>query len=489
MYPWDLGELGFTPLLGPELPSVHQTRLELIEEPVRAALEEAGEGACAIDLACSEGWFAHRLLDWGADRVLGVDLRKQNVRRANLVRDHLGVSAERLQFIESDVFDLDLDALGRFDVVLVLGLIYHLEDPAGALRRAQRLTRRLCVIETQLTRQTEPITHGMGATGYFDHAAASFAAIIDQNAANDPLASAEGIMSLVPNRAAAEMLVGVAGFGPLAWREPAEHHNEQYRVGDRGVLTASAPREHATGWLTYPWVRGRIHPNDDILDAHDTLGYHYSSSGRSALRCIEAALGLVDRRLDEAESILDMACGYGRVLRLLAEQVPPERITACDVVAEAVAFCVHEFGARALLSDPEFEGVPFETYDLIWVGSLITHLDEPLFTKFTELLPGLLRPGGVVLLTTLGDSEITDVSIYEPRLGAMQAELEGEYRRSGFAFVPYEGLTDGLGYAWHSPDFLTERVVASSTGRLERLAAWPRAWANRQDVLTFHRAG
>lgn len=238
MYPWRLGRLAEPPLLDPELPSVHETRAQLIEEPVRATLTAARGEATAIDLACSEGWFSHRLLDWGAGRVVGVDLREVNIRRARLVRDHLGVSPERLDLVQRDVFDVDPAALGQFDVVLLLGLIYHVEDPVGVLRLARRLTRGVCVLETQLTRQEEPVLHGWGKADILTPAAGSFALLVESDAAENPIASGEGTVSLIPNRVAMEACVRAAGFERVEWREAAEHHNDQYRVGDRGVLVA-----------------------------------------------------------------------------------------------------------------------------------------------------------------------------------------------------------------------------------------------------------
>jgi hypothetical protein len=91
MYPWEID--GRTAvLMHPELPSVHETRREMIAETVKQALRDAGPGARALDIACSEGWFSQRLLEWGAETVLGVDVRESNVRRAELVRDHFGIS-------------------------------------------------------------------------------------------------------------------------------------------------------------------------------------------------------------------------------------------------------------------------------------------------------------------------------------------------------------------------------------------------------------
>jgi tRNA (mo5U34)-methyltransferase len=67
-------------------------------------------------------------------------------RRAfELVREALG---SRVEAVEADFMAADLDALGRFDVVLFLGVLYHLESPFAGLRRLARLTRGLAVIET-----------------------------------------------------------------------------------------------------------------------------------------------------------------------------------------------------------------------------------------------------------------------------------------------------------------------------------------------------
>ena len=54
MYEWHLAPGVATPLIGPNLRSVHTTRLELIEPACRAAIRAAGPGAKAIDLACNE---------------------------------------------------------------------------------------------------------------------------------------------------------------------------------------------------------------------------------------------------------------------------------------------------------------------------------------------------------------------------------------------------------------------------------------------------
>jgi tRNA (mo5U34)-methyltransferase len=51
--------------------------------------------------------------------------------------------------ITADFMDCDLDALGPWDVVLYLGVLYHMEDPMRALRRVAAVTRELAVVETE----------------------------------------------------------------------------------------------------------------------------------------------------------------------------------------------------------------------------------------------------------------------------------------------------------------------------------------------------
>jgi SAM-dependent methyltransferase len=238
MYPWVLTDAVTTPVMNPELPSIHHTRAELIEDPVREALTRAGAEARALDLACNEGWFSHRLLEWGASQVVAVDIRQENIRRAQLLRDHFTIPEERFQLINADVYALRPEMLGQFDVVLLLGLVYHVEDPMGLIRRARAFTRSVCAIESQLTRQEAPILHGWGRSDQVEQAPGSFAVRVEPDGDSNPLASAPGVMSLIPNRMALEQMTRLAGFGRTQFATPNASHNRQYVSGDRGVLIA-----------------------------------------------------------------------------------------------------------------------------------------------------------------------------------------------------------------------------------------------------------
>ena len=64
----------------------------------------------------------------------------------DLAREALGSGVEA---IVADFMETDLEALGAWDVVLYLGVLYHMEDPLRALRRVAAVTRELAVVETE----------------------------------------------------------------------------------------------------------------------------------------------------------------------------------------------------------------------------------------------------------------------------------------------------------------------------------------------------
>jgi tRNA (mo5U34)-methyltransferase len=237
MYPWELANGVIAPSPGVELADVHQTRLAMIEPVCRRWLAET-PGATVVDLGCCEGWFGHRLLEWGAERVVGVDVRAVNVRRAELVRDHFGIPRERLEFVHAGVHEVP--DIGEFDIVLVLGLIYHLEDPVGALRVARRLARRHVLVESQLTELNGPIAHGWGVADEYMETDTHWVSYLEpsswQEDEGNVTASFAGVLSLIPNRAALLQALSVSGFGELEVLPAPPGLNTQFVGGHRAVV-------------------------------------------------------------------------------------------------------------------------------------------------------------------------------------------------------------------------------------------------------------
>jgi tRNA (mo5U34)-methyltransferase len=87
-----------------------------------------------LDLGCHEGGYAVEFGLHGAT-VVGVEGRLKNVVKAQFIGETLGL--QNVRFVHGDVRDISEDTLGRFDVVLCLGILYHLEA-ADAVRLLER---------------------------------------------------------------------------------------------------------------------------------------------------------------------------------------------------------------------------------------------------------------------------------------------------------------------------------------------------------------
>jgi hypothetical protein len=234
-YPFRLPGGQVTPTYdGGALDAIHATRLAMLQSAVRAEFGESIADRSVIDIACHQGWFSTKIAQMGAQDVLAVDAREEHVADATLIRDTLGL--RNLRIAQSDVHALTPQTFGTFDIVLMLGLIYHLENPVGALRVARALTKRLCLVETQIV---------PGMTGMVDYGSyrfvrplkGSFGIIDETEETHGPEASTTGIC-LVPSLDALFWILRKVGFSRVELLPPPEDAYEQLRYGKRVMVSA-----------------------------------------------------------------------------------------------------------------------------------------------------------------------------------------------------------------------------------------------------------
>lgn len=127
-------------------------------------------------------------------------------------------------------------------------------------------------------------------------------------------------------------------------------------------------------------------------------------SGRAAYDAIADHV-----RLAEIGSVLDFGCGCGRVTRWWAGF--DGEVAGSDVSGEAVAWCRANLGFARFEQNALAPPLAFGDagFDLVYALSVFTHLTAELQTAWRDELLRVLRPGGLLLLTTHGRS-------YAPRL-------------------------------------------------------------------------
>lgn len=126
-------------------------------------------------------------------------------------------------------------------------------------------------------------------------------------------------------------------------------------------------------------------------------------------------------KLGNVGSFLDFACGYGRSTRFLCLELPPDRIWACDIYAEAVAFQQHSYGVNGIVSVPDPASFPSDRkFDYIFASSFFTHMPEKTFGTWLRTLFELLTPGGVLAFST-HDFALIPPGVARPATGILFA--------------------------------------------------------------------
>jgi tRNA (mo5U34)-methyltransferase len=90
--------------------------------------------------------------------VLGIDITPRYIQQANFVKKAL--SLENVRFEKRNLVTLDPAKDGTFDVVLCLGILYHLENPVAAMRKVAAVTGAIMLVDTDLipnTRKNRPM--------------------------------------------------------------------------------------------------------------------------------------------------------------------------------------------------------------------------------------------------------------------------------------------------------------------------------------------
>jgi tRNA (mo5U34)-methyltransferase len=101
-------------------------------------------GATVLDIGCNGGFYSIEMKRRGADRVLGVDVDPRYLAQAHLAAELSGVRIELRQLSVYEIARLQ----ERFDIVLFMGVLYHLRYPLLGLDIVARKVGRRMIFQT-----------------------------------------------------------------------------------------------------------------------------------------------------------------------------------------------------------------------------------------------------------------------------------------------------------------------------------------------------
>jgi len=191
-------------------------------------------GRTVLDVGCNGGFYSIEMKRRGASRVVGIDFDETYLAQARFAAEVSGVDIELRNLSVYDVARLG----ERFDVVLFMGVLYHLRHPLLALDLLhEHVVGDLLVFQSLMrgSPDAEPLQpdYSFWETAVFDSPTFPRLHFIEKKYTGDPT------NWWIPNRAGAEAMLRSAGFEVLA------HPEDEVFVCRRGT-------EDRRGHAVYP---------------------------------------------------------------------------------------------------------------------------------------------------------------------------------------------------------------------------------------------
>jgi tRNA (mo5U34)-methyltransferase len=172
------------------------------------------QGKTVLDIGCNAGFYAMEMKRRGADRVLGLDTDDEYLAQARFAAD---VSGLKIEFRKMSTYDVG--QLGeKFDLVIFMGVLYHLRHPLLALDLIhEHVARDLLLFQSMLRGSSEVDAierdYDFWTTSHFDSPGYPKMHFIEHKYAEDPT------NWWAPNRACVEAMLRSAGFAIAAHPE------------------------------------------------------------------------------------------------------------------------------------------------------------------------------------------------------------------------------------------------------------------------------
>lgn len=148
--------------------------------------------------------------------------------------------------------------------------------------------------------------------------------------------------------------------------------------------------------------------------------------------------------------ILDWGCGVGRVVRHLKEQNPSAELFACDINEQRIIWNKKHYRdiAFSVISYSPPTAYASDHFDLIYGISIFTHIDAASQDLWLKELYRILKPNGVLLITTQGEPYLNHLLPSEKNLLNHNGILTQSYSQKGHRMMS----------TYHQPDHFKKMI-------------------------------
>jgi SAM-dependent methyltransferase len=257
------------------------------------------------------------------------------------------------------------------------------------------------------------------------------------------------------------------GLAKVGLTKPALRAYELALAAKSAVKRRSDP-----GGLPLPPARLRVKVSPQNADAD-----YFLRSGREHADLLRNVLREGGTSIEGLGAILDWGCGCGRVLRHWAGLPEKTRVYGCDINPKEVAWCRRHLDFAHVSVNDIAPPLPYsaETFDLVYALSVFTHLGEDLQHAWMRECRRILKPGGFLVFSTMGE--------YYANLKRL-TDSEREAFRNGQLVVLYEGSAGTNLCSVYHPRTYVEGTLAQDF----EPALFQPAIFDRQDMYLFRAA-
>jgi tRNA (mo5U34)-methyltransferase len=211
-----------TPIFRPDYVNRHEQRRRAFFDPLVQVAGGTLEGKRVLDLGSNAGYWSLAAIEAGADFVLGIDGRQMHVDQADLVFDAKGIDPARYRFETGNIFTHGF--AGDFDVILCLGLMYHISKPMELFEIMASVHPELLLIDTTVSLIPSSVFR-----------------IAREDSLDNPRNAIDHEVVLIPSRQAVLDLAAQFGFrGAVLAHEISDYTGmEDYRTKQRAAFLCS----------------------------------------------------------------------------------------------------------------------------------------------------------------------------------------------------------------------------------------------------------
>lgn len=249
---------------------------------------------------------------------------------------------------------------------------------------------------------------------------------------------------------------------------------------NRNAYVVLKPPPHAPGATASDFP---IPPPELHVGGYGDTAQQYLQYGQAHMQTMLGLLGAGGYTLQPGQRILDFGCADGRMTRWLAPHARECEIWGADISAARIVWCEQHLNPPFhFVATTALPHLPFEdrSFDLIYAGSVFTHIDDLAKTWLLELRR-ILRPGGYLYIT-VHDQHTIELLGSAARGGWLAQYLHAHAEYQDFIRQPFAMFT--IGRALQSQVFYNIESLSAMLATIFRVVSvTPEAYAYQTAIV------